>query len=66
MRPNPVPPDLSFILKDLPSPPTSGSFVEQLKAEKFFHNVMPDNAASPASPAPDRLMTNLFLPRLSP
>jgi len=34
-RPNPVQPDLSFILKDLPSPPASGSFVEQLKASQF-------------------------------
>lgn len=35
-RPNPVQPDLSFILKDLPSPPASGSFVEQLKADQFI------------------------------
>jgi cytochrome c peroxidase len=34
-RPNPVQADLSFILKDLPSPPASGSFVEQLKASQF-------------------------------
>jgi hypothetical protein len=34
-RPNGVRPDLSFILKDLPSPPASGSFVEQLKADQF-------------------------------
>ena len=34
-RPNPVQADLSFILKDLPSPPASGSFVEQLKASRI-------------------------------
>jgi hypothetical protein len=34
-RPNPVQADLTFILKDLPSPPASGAFVEQLKASQF-------------------------------
>jgi cytochrome c peroxidase len=34
-RPNPVQPDLSIILKDLPSPPESGSFIGQLKASQF-------------------------------
>jgi hypothetical protein len=35
-RPNAVRPDLSFTLADLPAPPTSGSFVEQLKADQFI------------------------------
>jgi len=66
VRPNPVPPELTFILKDLPVPPVSGSFVEQLKAEKFFQHMAPDAGTAPTSPAPGGFMTNLFLPRRSP
>ena len=70
MRPNAVPVDLSFILKDLPSPPTSGSFVEELKTEKFFQLAAQTSGNSPASSqvstnnltAPTMNLTNLFMP----
>jgi cytochrome c peroxidase len=63
-RPNPLPPDLAFILKDLPSPPASGSFIEQLKAEKFFQYTAPNPGTPPVSPGLN--LTNLLLPRQSP
>jgi len=56
-----VPPDLTFILKDLPSPLTSGSFVEQLKAQKFFQYTEPGPGTAPVSPGLN--LTNLLLPR---
>jgi cytochrome c peroxidase len=40
-RPSAVAADLTFILKDLPLPPASGSFVEQVKANKFVRFIMP-------------------------
>jgi len=46
-RPNPVQADLSFILKDLPSPPASGSFVEQLKASEFVRHFSQMPASQP-------------------
>jgi cytochrome c peroxidase len=46
-RPNPVPPDLSFILKDLSSPPASGSFVGQLKASQFVRYFSQTPAGGP-------------------
>jgi hypothetical protein len=51
-RPNPVQADLSFILKDLPSPPASGSFVEQLKASEFVRHFsqMPTNPTDSTAP----------------
>jgi cytochrome c peroxidase len=74
MRPNPVSQDLSFILKDLPSPPASGSFVEQLKTEKFFKYMAQTSGHPPGSSMPSTNiltapvinLTNLFLPRQSP
>jgi cytochrome c peroxidase len=74
IRPNAVSVDLSFILKDLPSPPTSGSFVEQLKTEKFFQFAMQTSDSSPGSPmdftnisaVPTLNLTNIFLPQQSP
>jgi cytochrome c peroxidase len=39
-HPNAAPPDLAFILKDLSTPPASGSFVEQLKTEQLVREVM--------------------------
>ena len=71
LRPNRVSPDLSFILKDLPSPPTSGSFLEQLKAEKFFHYVAQTPGNSPDSfptstnsvTTPIMNLTNVLMPR---
>jgi cytochrome c peroxidase len=46
-RPNPVQADLSFILKDLPSPPASGAFVEQLKASEFVRHFSQMPASQP-------------------
>ena len=73
-RPNPGSPDLAFILKDLASPPASGSFGEQLKTDKFFHYVAqtpgnpPDAPAAPANPlaAPMTNLTNLLMPHQPP
>ena len=74
MRPQVCPHDLSFILKDLPSPPASGSFLEQLKVEKFFQYAarssshVPDpslDATNLLSP-PSLNLTNLLLPPRSP
>jgi hypothetical protein len=70
MRPNSVPVDLSFILKDLPSRPTSGSFVEELKTEKFFQFAAQTSGnpsgSSPASTniltSPVMNLTNLLMP----
>jgi hypothetical protein len=61
--------DLSFILKDLPSPPTSGSFLEQLKVAKFFQYVGQNSGNTPVASlastnpvtAPGPNMTNLLL-----
>ena len=39
-RPNAVLPDLAFILADLPSPPASGSFIEQLKSDQSIRYFM--------------------------
>jgi cytochrome c peroxidase len=74
MRPNAVSQDLLFILKDLPSPPASGSLMEQLKAEKFFQYMAKSSANPPASPmattnvqtTPVLNLTNLLMPRQSP
>ena len=74
MRPNPVSQDLSFILKDLPSPPTSGSFAEQLKTEKFFQYMAKTSGNPPGSSmsstniltAPVMNLTNMFLPSRLP
>ena len=57
-RPNPVQPDLSLILKDLPSPPASGSFVEQLKASQFVRYF----SQSPTNPADSKIPINIFIP----
>lgn len=70
-RPNAVSQDLSFILKDLPSPPVSGSFVEQLKAEKFFQMAVQTSDHPLVSPmgstnllsAPVMNLTNMLLLR---
>ena len=74
MRPNAVPVDLSFILKDLPSSPTSGSFVEQLKTEKIFQFAVQTSGNPPdlsmactnISTAPVLNLTNIFLPQRLP
>jgi cytochrome c peroxidase len=46
-RPNPVQTDLSFILEDLPSPPASGSFVEQLEASQFVRYFSQTSTSQP-------------------
>jgi len=69
-RPNAVQPDLSFILADLPSPPASGSFVEQLKASQFVRyfvqtstNPLNQSTASTNVLMPPVMnMTNLLMP----
>ena len=47
IRPNPVQPDLSFILKDLPLPPASGSFIGQLKASQFVQYFSQTSTSQP-------------------
>jgi hypothetical protein len=47
IRLNAVRPDLSSILADLPTPPASGSFVEQLKAGQFIRYFMPTSTKLP-------------------
>jgi cytochrome c peroxidase len=47
MKPRAVPPDWSFILKDLPSPPVSGAFAEQLRADQFLQTVRQTPATLP-------------------
>jgi cytochrome c peroxidase len=69
IRPTMVAHDLSFILKDLPSPPTSGSFLEQLKVAKFFQYVGQNSGNTPVASlastntvtAPGLNLTNLLL-----
>jgi hypothetical protein len=70
LQPAGVSHDLAFILKDLPSPPAAGSFLEQLKVEKFFQYVAPAAGEAPgasrratnALAAPGLNLTNLLLP----
>jgi hypothetical protein len=69
LRPTRVVPDLAFLLQDLPSPPTSGSFLEQLKVKQFFQYVAqtpghpPDGSLASTNPltAPGLNLTNLLL-----
>jgi cytochrome c peroxidase len=60
ISPNPVTPSLAFILKDLPSPPASGSFVDQLKTEQFLRYVGRNSttASTNISIKPDMKMMN--------
>lgn len=74
IRPSLVSQDLSFILHDLPSPPDSGSFVEQLKVQKFFQYVEQSSGKPPAVSkaatnslsGPGINLTNLLMPGRSP
>jgi cytochrome c peroxidase len=66
MPPNPASPDLAYILKDLPEPPVTGSLLEQIKAQKFFHYLAqaPQPAAAGITNALSRAplsLTNLFM-----
>ena len=61
-RPNPVQPDLSLILKDLPSPPASGSFVGQLKASQFVQYFSQTSTSQPNGLAAS---TNILLMNLT-
>lgn len=61
-RPNAVRPDLSSILADLPSPPASGSFVGQLKADQFIRYFMQTSTNLPNRfTASTNILTELFL-----
>ena len=51
-RPNAVRPDLAFILVGLPSPPASGSFIEQLKADQSIRYFV-----QASTNLPDRFMS---------
>jgi len=62
MRPEPVSPDLSFLLKDLPSPPVAGWLIGQIKAEQFLRDVVQTSPQPPGStPAVANPTTGAFL-----
>ena len=62
MRPKGVPPDKSFILQDLASPPAAGAFAGQLKAEQFLQQMIQTPAALPgAAPEAPNLLTEPVL-----